>query len=112
MDRAAALLLVEQHVENENLVRHMLATEAIMRALALRLDEDASQWGLAGLLHDLDVERTADLMEVHGRQTVAMLREAGLRRRGRAAGHPGAQSGQRFGDHVAVRPGACSPPIR
>jgi predicted hydrolase (HD superfamily) len=78
MERAAALLLVEQHVENENLVRHMLATEAIMRALAVRLDEDESRWGLAGLLHDLDVERTADLMDVHGLQTVALLRDAGL----------------------------------
>ena len=78
MDRAAAVLLVEEHVENENLVRHMLATEAVMRALALRLGENEAQWAHAGLLHDLDVEQTADAMEIHGRQTVAMLRDAGL----------------------------------
>ena len=39
-DRAAVLAEVEARVANENLRRHMLATEAIMRALARRLGED------------------------------------------------------------------------
>jgi uncharacterized protein len=56
----------------------MLATEAIMGALARRLGEDGEKWRLAGLLHDLDVEETADSMEVHGTLTVQWLREAGL----------------------------------
>ena len=34
----------------------MLATEAIMKALAINFNEDSEIWGLAGLLHDLDME--------------------------------------------------------
>jgi putative nucleotidyltransferase with HDIG domain len=70
--------LVRERVANENLVRHMLATEAIMGALAGRLGEDGERWKLAGLLHDLDVEQTAETMEVHGSTTVKWLREEGL----------------------------------
>jgi putative nucleotidyltransferase with HDIG domain len=60
------------------MVSHMLATEAIMEALARRLGNDEAQWRLAGLLHDLDAEQTADRMDVHGTVTVQWLREAGL----------------------------------
>ena len=37
MDRQEAIASIRENVENENLVRHMLATEAIMRALARRV---------------------------------------------------------------------------
>jgi len=40
MTRKEALDSVKANVENENLVRHMLATKAIMRALVRRLGED------------------------------------------------------------------------
>ena len=78
MNRDQALDLVRQQVKNENLVKHMLATEAIMGALAERLDGDRHRWRLAGLVHDLDVEETAERMEVHGIRTVEWLRESGL----------------------------------
>lgn len=78
MNREQALALVRQRVKSENLVNHMLAAEAIMGALARRLGGDEAQWRLAGLLHDLDVEETADTMDVHGTLTVKWLREAGL----------------------------------
>jgi len=78
MNRDEALQIVETHVENENLVKHMLAAEAIMGALAERLGEDEETWRLAGLLHDLDAESTADSMEMHGILTVQWLREEGL----------------------------------
>ena len=70
MDREQALGLVRERVKNENLVNHMLATEAIMGALAQRLGGDEERWRLAGLLHDLDVEETAERMDVHGNLTV------------------------------------------
>jgi putative nucleotidyltransferase with HDIG domain len=78
VNRDEALGIVRAHVENENLIKHMLAAEAIMGALARRLDEDEGPWRLAGLLHDLDAEATADSMEMHGVLTVQWLREEGL----------------------------------
>lgn len=78
MTHEEALVLVRGRVKNENLVKHMLAAEAIMGALAVRLGGDEDQWRLAGLLHDLDVQQTADRMEVHGTLTVQWLRESGL----------------------------------
>ena len=40
MNREDALKLVKQHVKTRNLIKHMLATEAVMAALARRLGED------------------------------------------------------------------------
>ena len=53
MTREEALSSIKANVKNENLVKHMLATEAIMRALARRLGENEGEWGLTGLLHVL-----------------------------------------------------------
>jgi putative nucleotidyltransferase with HDIG domain len=78
MTREEALALVGERVHNQNMVSHMLATEVIMGALARRLGYDEARWRLAGLLHDLDAEQTADRMDVHGTVTVQWLREAGL----------------------------------
>ena len=78
MNQAEALALIRERVKSENLVNHMLATEAIMGALARRLGEDETKWRLAGLLHDLDVEETNDSPTIHGTLTVRWLREAGL----------------------------------
>jgi len=50
MNRKEALNSVKANVENENMVKHMLATEAIMRALAKRFSEDEEEWGLTGHL--------------------------------------------------------------
>ncbi len=78
MTREEALELVQKYAGNPNMVSHMVATEAIMGALAKRLGGDETRWRMAGLLHDLDAEQTADTMEVHATRTVAWLREAGL----------------------------------
>ncbi len=77
IDRDQALALVHEHIKNENMVRHCLATEAVLRALAERLGADVELWGLAGLLHDLDVETHSDL-DTHTHGTVAILAERGV----------------------------------
>ena len=77
MDREDALDSVRANVENENLVKHMLATEAIMRVLAKRLGEDEEEWGLTGLLHDIDVELTEDDMSTHSKLGADIVREMG-----------------------------------
>ena len=78
MDRQEALESVEANVENQNLIKHMLATEAIMRALARRFGEDEDKWGLAGLLHDIDVELTEGDMNAHSRLGADLVREMGV----------------------------------
>lgn len=73
MIRNEALELVKRTVTNQNLVKHMLATEACMRRLAEHFGEDAELWGLAGLLHDLDYDQTAKDFPRHGLVTAEML---------------------------------------
>jgi predicted hydrolase (HD superfamily) len=46
-----------------------------MRALAKRLSRDEAKWGLAGLLHDLDVELVNADMYAHGKETARILTE-------------------------------------
>ena len=77
MSRDAALQLLEQHITNKNMIKHCLASEAVLRALAERLDKDVDQWGLAGLLHDLDVESQPDLA-THTSETVEILSGLGV----------------------------------
>ncbi|HKK02267.1 MAG TPA: HDIG domain-containing protein [Desulfuromonadales bacterium] len=76
--REKALELLDTHVKTPNMRNHCLAAEAVMRALAVRLGTDPDQWGLAGLLHDLDAESTADDMTRHTREAEPLLREAGV----------------------------------
>jgi uncharacterized protein len=78
MTRNEALELFESHVKADNLKKHCLATEAIMRELAMRLNEDCELWGNVGLLHDLDFEDTREQPEIHGTRTVAVLAPCGL----------------------------------
>jgi len=47
MTRDEAFQLVTVWTKNPNLVKHMLAVEAIMRALARHFHEDEDLWGLA-----------------------------------------------------------------
>ena len=49
-----------------------------MRALASRLGADPVLWGLAGLLHDIDVELTAGDLARHTHEAVKILKEHGL----------------------------------
>ncbi len=75
ISRDEALKLVENHMKKRNLIKHVLAVEAIMRALARRFEEDEETWGIAGLLHDLDYENTEDNPEKHAYLTVDLLEE-------------------------------------
>jgi len=65
LTRDEALNLVKKHVSKRNVVYHMLAVEAIMRSVAKHFQEDEDQWGLIGLLHDVDYEKTEATPEKH-----------------------------------------------
>ncbi|MBA7504576.1 Ribonuclease Y [subsurface metagenome] len=77
MTREEALNSIKANVDNANLIKHMLATEAIMRALAKHLGEDEEEWGLTGLLHDIDVELTQGNMHTHSKLGADLARELG-----------------------------------
>lgn len=78
MDREKVLKEIRARVSNQNLIKHMLATEAVMRSLARRLGEDEEKWGLTGLVHDIDVEQTQDDFSRHGKVGAELARELGL----------------------------------
>ncbi|MFH1597709.1 MAG: HD domain-containing protein [Patescibacteria group bacterium] len=78
IDRNTAFNWLKQRIQNKNLIKHMVATEAIMRALANKLGHDADKWGLVGLVHDLDFEETKDRPEQHGLVTEKFLKERGI----------------------------------
>ncbi len=76
VSREEALAIVEQYITDRRLTRHVLAVEAVMRALAQRLGRDEERWGLAGLLHDIDIELVERDFTLHGSKAGAIL--AGL----------------------------------
>lgn len=75
--RDEALALIRQHITNQNMINHCLASEAVMGSLADKLGEDQQKWRLAGLLHDLDAESQPDL-DTHTRATVDILTARGV----------------------------------
>lgn len=77
MTRDEALAAVQANMKNQNLVKHMLATEAIMKTVARKLGQDEAEWGLAGLLHDIDIELTNADLSVHGRPGAEMAGKLG-----------------------------------
>lgn len=58
--REEALKLLKEYNQDESLIRHALAVEAVMRHFAMLFDEDEEKWGIIGLIHDLDYERYPD----------------------------------------------------
>lgn len=78
MNRDDAWKLVNDFTKNQNLVRHMLAVEAAMRAYARKFGEDEELWGMVGLIHDFDYEQNPDLtVEGHPVTGAKILRERG-----------------------------------
>lgn len=76
--RDQALDLLKTYIKNENMIKHSLASEAVMRALAKKLGEDENLWAMAGLLHDLDSELVNADMKTHGLKTAEILKEKRL----------------------------------
>ncbi len=77
MNREQAYELITKNVKNKNLIKHMLAVEAVMGKLARHLGEDEELWSLAGLVHDVDLGKTLDKPRKHALVGAEMLEKAG-----------------------------------
>jgi putative nucleotidyltransferase with HDIG domain len=78
MTRDEAWALLCEWIQNPNLRKHLLATEAAMRAYARKLGEDEEAWGIVGLLHDLDYERHPSQEAGHPFVGIEELKRRGL----------------------------------
>lgn len=78
MTKQQALKLLKQNLKNANLIKHCLAVEAVMLALAEYFDQDQEKWALAGLLHDIDYEKCQDDIGQHSILGAEILAQAGL----------------------------------
>lgn len=76
--RNEALAWVKENIQNKNLMKHALAVEVCMAAVARRLGQDEEKWALAGLLHDIDYERTKGDAATHSMLGADMLAERDL----------------------------------
>jgi len=70
--------LLREYVKSERMIAHSLASEAVLRAIARHLGRDEEKWGLAGLLHDLDVEVTSGQPSVHALESSRILLGMGI----------------------------------
>ena len=75
ISREQALEELKKYIKNEKMICHCLASEVVLKAIAERLGEDPEKYGLAGLLHDIDVEITNADPKVHGLKAVEILSE-------------------------------------
>ena len=75
MTHLEAIELLHQYVQSPNMLNHCYASEAVMCGIAKRLGRDEDKWGLAGLLHDLDVEIVNADMYIHGKESARILTE-------------------------------------
>lgn len=71
--RDEALALLRQYNDNDALLKHAYAVEAVMRRFAARFGEDVEYWGLVGLLHDIDYQKWP---EEHLQVAPRLLRDA------------------------------------
>lgn len=72
--REEAITLLKEFNSSESLIHHALAVEGVMRRMARQHGEDEEQWGIIGLVHDLDYER---FPEQHCVKTKEILEQRG-----------------------------------
>ena len=78
LNRKQSYELLKKYLKDEKNLLHSIESEAIMRALAQRLNQDQERWGLLGLLHDIDWELVGDKTEDHLTKAPEILKEAGF----------------------------------
>lgn len=77
INKQQAQQLVEQFITDKITKLHLVETEAIMRALARHFGENEEEWGIIGLLHDIDWDLTKNNTSEHCVRAVEILKQAG-----------------------------------
>lgn len=79
-DRAAALDHLREKVQSDWLIKHCIASGAVLRACATRLGrgDEADAWEVLGIVHDIDFDITANEPERHTLLAAEWLREWGF----------------------------------
>jgi predicted hydrolase (HD superfamily) len=75
MNRDEALELLHEYTKTDQLRRHGVSVEAVMRAGARKHGGDEETWGIVGLLHDFDYEMFPDKHPMAGKP---ILEERGV----------------------------------
>ena len=73
--RDEAWAILTKYVTTDHLQRHVLTVEGVMRHFAPLYNEDPDEWGILGLLHDIDFELYP---EEHLQHAPRILREEGF----------------------------------
>ena len=81
ISREQAWQLILKHNSERSDLNHYLESEAVMRELALHLklkQEKVDEWGMLGLLHDVDWGITKDNVSTHLTKAPEILEDAGF----------------------------------
>lgn len=76
--REQAWELIKKYNSNKTDLNHYLESEAVMRELAKKLEEDEEYWGMLGLIHDIDWGTTKENVQTHLTKAPEILKEAGF----------------------------------
>lgn len=67
--------LLKESGVTPSLLRHAIASAAVMKAFAKKLQQDEVLWEITGLLHDLDYPQTEQAPEKHGLESARQLQD-------------------------------------
>lgn len=74
ISREEAVKLLNENITSENMLKHCYASEAVLRGIAKKLGKNEEEYGIAGLLHDIDVEITNADPYTHGPYAEKLLK--------------------------------------
>lgn len=73
--RDEAWSIFTKYNKDEHLIKHGLTVEGVMRHFAKLYNEDENEWGVVGLLHDLDYELYP---EEHCKKVIEILKDENI----------------------------------
>ncbi|AEE14001.1 metal dependent phosphohydrolase [Thermodesulfobium narugense DSM 14796] len=77
-ERDKNIELLKKYLKKDYMIKHSIAVEAVMEAIALRFNKDVNLYATAGLMHDIDYEMTQNAPENHAIVGAKILRENGF----------------------------------